>query len=107
MEMALLMIRYSPGGAGAFIEYNSLAELCDGICEQYERGLKLCLSQNGGGNKLISYGMGELMDYLDATESVKVMLRRTGGDWTEYDKDWTKRTLTSHLKQQLLNNTIA
>ncbi len=103
----MLLMRYSPGGAGAFVEYASLAELCDGICEQYERGLKLCVSQQGRGNRQVCYGIEELLDYIDSAESVKVLLRRSLTEWTEHDKDWTKRTLRSHLKQLTLNSTIA
>ena len=106
---AVLLLRYSAGSVGAFTEYGSVAELCDGICEQYERGLKLCMSSShAGGSRHVSYGIGELIDYLDAADSVRVLLRRGDAQWTEHDKDWTKRTLVTHLKQQLLlNNTIA
>ena len=109
----LLMLRFSPGQPGAFFEFHSLAELCDGLCEQYEKGLKLCVSSNSNSrtssildaNRQISYGLPQLTEYLEAMDSVRVLLRRPNSEWVEYDKEWLKKVLFSHLKQQVLNNT--
>jgi len=94
--MLILLVQFSPQGSGAFFEYASTGELFDGLCRIYERGLKLTVASK----EVVSYELSDLVSYLDALPSLRVLQAAGGGRWTELDVEWAKAGLVQHLRLQ-------
>lgn len=96
--MLVLLVQFSPQGGGAFFEYSSTADLFDGLCRIYERGLKLTVSTDM--KDIVSYELSDLLSYLDALPSLRVLQASGGNKWTELDTEWAKAGLVQHLRLQ-------
>ena len=94
----ILLIQFSTGSPGNFFEYNSTAELFDGICMQYEKGLRLSIT-NPQMLINISYDFSDLTAFMDALPQLRVHVHK-GNAWQELDREWIKRGLSNHLKVQ-------
>ena len=99
MNSIILLVQFSSGSSGAFFEYDTPSDLFDGLCQLYERGLRLSL-QSGDKLKNLTYELSDLIAYLDHLPSLRVLVQKNG-TWQETDKEWTKNGLTNHLRQQL------
>ncbi len=67
----------------------------DGLCQLYERGLKMCMQAKSN----VTYELNDLMGYIDALPSLRAMVAKAGV-WQDFDKEWIKAGLSTHLRQQ-------
>ena len=103
MSILLLVQFGDPIGKGAFWTYSTFPELYEGLCQLYERGLKLSLSASQSvGN--ITYELTDLLSYLDSLHAVIVMLRTPEEHWIEHGREWIKQGLANHLRLQASPN---
>ena len=93
----MLLVQFSTSPAGAFFEYPTQSELFDGLCQIYERGLRICLQ----GKTNVTYELDDLINYIDSLPSLRAFVHKTGV-WQDFDKDWIKSGLSSHLRQQAM-----
>jgi len=98
MPGLILLVQFSPQGGGAFFEYPSTADLFDGLCRIYERGLKLTVAPDM--KDVVSYELSDLLSYLDALPSLRVLQAAGGSKWSELDVEWAKAGLVQHLRLQ-------
>ena len=99
MPELVLLVQFDNESGGAFFEYESTAELFDGLCRLYERGLKL--TQVGKNtDDFVSYELSDLLSYLDALPSLRVFHSSGVKQWKELDAEWAKAGLVQHMRLQ-------
>eukprot|EP01066_Platyproteum_vivax_P007774 Platyproteum_vivax@DN3120_c0_g1_i1.p1 len=82
-----------------YLEYPTMVDALDGMCQLYEQSLKL--EPNRAMNATVTYGIPELFRYLDNLEELAFMSYSSPNrGYLPFNRDWIKNRLGVYLSQQ-------
>lgn len=98
MPHTILLVQFSDRrDSRTYLEYESLGDAMDGVCQLYEQGLKASNPQL----RNITYDVGDLFRYLDTVRDLCALVRdNQTNTYTPHNKAWIKDQVFVHLKRQ-------
>eukprot|EP00919_Chromeraceae_sp_WS-2016_P000392 GHVR01001012.1.p1 GENE.GHVR01001012.1~~GHVR01001012.1.p1 ORF type:complete len:108 (+),score=11.92 GHVR01001012.1:17-340(+) len=83
----------------SYLDYESLGEAFDGICQLYEQGLKGVNPQI----RNVTYDLNQLFEYLDNMYDLSLLEYHPQlNAYLPHGKDWIKKQLFNHIKAQAM-----
>ncbi|CAK0810172.1 unnamed protein product [Prorocentrum cordatum] len=81
-----------------YLEYDSLSEGMDGLCQLYEQALKMQHADKA----TAKYSLEELWQFVDDLQDIVCLIHDArGGDYLPHGRAWIKKQVLNHLKGQL------
>lgn len=98
MPHTILLVQFSDRrDSRTYLEYESLGDAMDGVCQLYEQGLKASNPQL----RHITYDVGDLFGYLDSVKDLCALVHDSVTNaYTPHNKAWIKDQVFKHLKRQ-------
>merc|ERR1719498_48072 len=81
----------------SYIDYESVSEALDGVCQLYEQGLKVTNPKR----KSITYDVSDLFNFIDGMGDLCCLVfNPQNNSYIPHNKEWIKKEVFNHLKRR-------
>nr|ABV22423.1 rudimentary enhancer [Oxyrrhis marina] len=96
----IVLVQFSQNkNSRSYIDYESISQALDGICQLYEQGLKVM----NPSLKNITYDISDLYNYVDNLGDLCCLVYNAqSNSYIPHNKEWIKARVFEHLKKQAI-----
>lgn len=99
MSHTILLVQFAQHkNSRVYLDYETVFQAYDGVCQLYEQGLKVKCPDR----KDITYDILDLFQYIDTLADLGFLVYDNKSHaYTPHDKEWIKKQVFLHLKKQI------